>query len=116
MRELWLDRRNGVFQLKRIPPPRPPPAWPPACPPAWPPPPAPPRPPGRVEARSPVRRLTRLMAPFWLSVYTRSGSFGSTRQTKPSPPPTEIQSSLIGPVPLRLTLGPPQEPLSCRPP
>jgi hypothetical protein len=62
-----------------------------------PPPPRPPRPPGRMPACSPVRKFRRLMLPPWLSAYTRSGSVGSTRQTNPSPPETNTQSSLIGP-------------------
>ena len=41
---------------------------------------------------------------------------GSTRQTKPSPPLRNIQSSLTGPVLRSVCDGPPQLPLSCSPP
>src|SRR5437870_13612224 len=71
---------------------------------------------GLIEARSPVRRLYRTMPPFWLSAYTWSGSLGSTRHTYPSPPLSEMTSSLIGPPPCRLMLGSPQHPLSWSPP
>src|SRR5437764_11213915 len=71
---------------------------------------------GLIDARSPVLRWYRTIPPFWLSAYTWSGSFGSTRHTYPSPPLSEITSSLIGPPPRRLMLGSPQHPLSCSPP
>ena len=93
---LWLDRMNGVFQLNRNGLP------------------ATGR--GRMRAVSPVFMFRRVMLPPWLSAYTRSGLVGSTRQTKPSPPLTNSQSSLIGPFGPRVRVGPPQVPLSCSPP
>src|SRR5262245_20270490 len=71
---------------------------------------------GAIRADPPVFRLRRSILPSWLSAYTVSASFGSTRQTNPSPQLTVAQSWLIGPGHLSDRDGPPQLPLSCNPP
>ena len=72
--------------------------------------------PGRMVVRSPVRMFTRDSPRYCDSVYTMKLLVVSTRFTKPSPPPSRVQSLLRMPACRYVSLGPIQDPLSCRPP
>ncbi len=65
----------------------------------------------------PVRpTVTRRRPPYCISAYTVSLSLGSAAHWKPSAPRMRVQSATPTPALFRVRLGPPQLPLSWRPP